>query len=183
MDKVVRYVAMLGILALLGCVALYPDVAYAPAPRTILFALGSAGIAAFIATDVLSRASLKVTMKGVVFAGTGIAAVFFFLLLVMAWLAKPEQQVGIVEILDRNGKALNLEWDGAVQVLPSPTGYVSTWCVKGSLLFLIFPEQLVEQRIRVRQTSDSEQFSGVVTYAGSRTVALRVGTDLRTGGQ
>lgn len=165
------------ILCLLVTVAVNPQLAYAPAPRVILFLLASVFPALLIATT--ASTSLHLEAKGFVFTTAGASAFFLATMLILNYLAKPELQVVAFDVVDSEGEKVNLNPNYAFTVESNPNGLVANAFVKGGSVILIFPEQLAEQRISIRPASNSKSYTGVVNYARRPSEALKIGRDLK----
>ena len=177
MEKV-KVAAVVGIFLLMGYVVLSPNVVYAPVPRLMLYFLSSAAIAVFLGAEAATKFELKV--PGMIFVTGGTVAAAFFLLWFGTNYVKPDQQVAVFQVFDENGREVRLDWgDEAVKLSPTASGLTGTLVVSGNMMVLIFPEQVVEQDVRVMKTSDGHPYVGKLTYAGSRKSMLKLGTDLK----
>jgi len=180
-ERVMETVRILIVIAVLGVglyVALSPRVVYAPQPRVVLYFLLSVLLAILLGTEAVAR--LKLELPGFIFVSGGATAVAFAMLWVLNHLSKPEEKIGVFYIYDENGNALDLQWKGAIEVLLSAQGLQVTKLISESAAVLIFPEQVVEAEIRVRKIAAGPQYSGTVSYAGSRSARLHLGRELRT---
>ncbi len=171
-----RVVAIVVILVIMAIVALSPAVIYSPVPRNILYALVSIFVAILLGAETSARFKFQWLGFSIVLVGTG--ALCAALLVLLTYLSKPEQQIAAFNIVDENGKKVDLNWDGALQVPTMGNGISANPFSKGNTLLLIFPEQVGEQEIRVKKTSDGQEYVGTIKYAGTRTVTLKLGVDL-----
>ena len=173
----IRIVTMLLILALAFYVALAPNIVYAPVPRVILFLLVALLPAILLGAESATR--LKLELPGLVLTATGAAAILFGMLFLLNYLAKPQEQIAVYQVVDENGEAVPLDWDGAIDVSPSERGLSITRFVEGNTVILVFPEQVAQAEIRIKKSRSAPAYSGQVNYAGSRTLKLKLGNDLK----
>jgi hypothetical protein len=164
------------ILALLVFVALNPNLTYAPVPRVILFLLAAVFPALFITTTAATKFRLEA--KNFLFMTTGASAFFLFLLFALTYLAKPQLQVVMFEVVDKDNTQVNLAPMGAFQLEAHQSGISANAFIKGNAVVMVFPEQIVEQRIRVKLATDGPVYSAPISYAKPPTKPLRIGTDL-----
>jgi hypothetical protein len=176
MEKV-RIFGVAGILLLMGYVALWPNVGYAPVPRAMLFLLASFAVAAFLGGE--AQARLKMKLPGFLFVAGGSAAVAFAALFFLTSYFKPEYQIAAYSVFDESGKEVDLDWEGALTLLPNASGVAATPFVRANTFVLIFPEQVTEQLIRLKKTSDGKTYTGALRYAGTRRAILNLGQDLQ----
>ena len=177
MEKV-RIFGVAGILLLMGYVALWPDVGYAPVPRAMLFLLASFAVAAFLGGEAQARFRLK--LPGFLFVAGSSAAVAFGALFFLTNYFKPDYQIAAYSVYDEVGKEVDLDWEGALTLPPNANGVAATSFVKVNTFVLIFPEQVTEQVIRLKKTSDGKTYAGSLRYAGTRKAILNLGQDLQT---
>ena len=179
MDNV-RTIAFVAILALGVFVALSPKVVYAPQPRVVLFLLMSVLVALLFGETATAVTHLQLDLPGFALLSTGATAICFGLLWLLNYLAKPEEKIAVFYIEQEDGKPVNLQPKGAVEVPVTPKGLMVTHAVSGNnALILIFPEQVGEAQIRVRSHPNGDQFIGVVAYAGNRSSRLRLNHELK----
>lgn len=175
--EIVRIAVMLVILTIAVIVALSPRIVYAPQPRVVLYFLLSILPAILLGSEAVAQ--LKLSLPGFTFVSGGATAICFAALWLLNHLSKPEEKLAIFYIYDEQGKDLNIEWKDAVRVLLSATGLQVTKFISGNALVLIFPEQVGEAEIQVRKTAGGPFYGGTVSYAGSRSMKLRVGKELK----
>jgi hypothetical protein len=174
--NILRIVSVAVILGLMAYVAISPAATYAPVPRLMLFMLASSAIAIFLGAEASTRLRLKLPGFALVTAGT--AALGFAFLFYLTHALKPDLQVAIYQIQDETGRDLRVDVAGAVQLYEIPTGRPGFFIAQGHHLVITFPELVPEQTIRIRKTTDGEYYRGKVSYAGTRQMSLRLGTDL-----
>jgi len=172
-----RIICTLTVLGLMVYVVLSPTLVYAPAPKVILFFLAASFLAIITGAEATAKFELK--LPGFVAVTTGTAAICLTTLLTLVHFAKPEQQIAVYNVIDENNRPVNLNWDGAIALSPSQTGLVANLFVKGNTLILIFPEQLGEQEVSIKKTSDGKPYVGILSYAGSRSTRRKLGEDLK----
>lgn len=172
-----RVGGVIGIFLLMSYVVLSPSTTYAPVPRLMLFMLASSAIAIFLGAEATTRLKLKLPGFALVAAGTTAAG--FTSLWILTNAIKPELQVAIYQVQDENGKDLRIDLYDAIQVHEIPSGRPGFFVAKGNYLVVTFPELVPEQAIRIRKTTDGEYYGGKITYAGTRQMSLRLGTDLK----
>lgn len=171
----VRNVAAVLILLLGLYVALFPNVAYAPVPRTVLYLLVSLLPAVLLASEASARFEMK--LPGFLFTCGGTLAFVLGCLLLLTYLSKPEHQIAVFDIKDARGnRVIGLDEKGSVQVDLSGSLTVTT-IVDESRIAMIFPEQVAETTLRI-QLPGGPPYEGKVGYAGTRVSALVLGKDL-----
>jgi hypothetical protein len=175
--EVVRIIMAISILVVAVVVALQPRVVYAPQPRVVLYFLMSVLVATLLGAEATAQLQLK--LPGFCLVSSGAAAVCFGMLWLLNHLSKPEEKIAVFSVEDEHGMPVNLELDQALDVALTPTGLQVTKFVTGDTVILIFPEQVGEAELRVRKTANGPRYTGMVSYAGSRSTKLRLGRDLR----
>lgn len=175
--RTLQWITALAILILLGYVAVSPQLAYAPVPRIILFLLASVFPALLIATTATTQ--LQLEAKGFFFVTSGASAFFIALLLILNYISKPELQVVAFSVVDEKGSEVNLTPYYALQLEPNPNGLVANYYVRGGRAVMVYPEQVVEQMIRVKLSADGQVYRGVVSYAKRPVSSLRIGHELK----
>lgn len=175
--KNLQAAAAIVILALLVFVALHPEASYAPVPRVILFLLASIFPAILIATTAATRFQLE--LKGFAFVSTGASAFFLGVLFAISYLAKPALQVIAFDVIDERGGKVNLSPSYAFEVSASMQGLKANYYIKGNSVVMIFPEQVVEQKITVKLAPDAPEYFATVNYAKPPANGLRIGTELK----
>jgi hypothetical protein len=174
MDSV-RIIMALAILVVAVVVALSPRVVYAPQPRVVLYFLMSVLVAILLGAEAMAQLELK--LPGFVLISSGAAAVCFAMLSLLNHLSKPEEKIAVFYIYDEHGQPVDLQWKGAIEVPLTPQGLQVTKLVSENAVLLIFPEQVGQTEIRLRKSADGRQYTGPVSYAGSRSGRLRLGHD------
>lgn len=172
----VRIGAVIAILLLMIYVVLSPMVAYGAVPRAILFLLSSASIAILLGAEVSTRFRLK--GPGFIFVTTGTAALAFGLFLYLNSIIKPDLQVVIYDVYDEAGRAVNIEVESLVELRELPTNRSGLFFARRNQLVVVFPELVVQQVLRIRETTDTPFYAGKISYAGTRKASLKFGTDL-----
>jgi hypothetical protein len=124
----------------------------------------------------------ELKLPGFCFTTAGVFATCLGTLLVLTTLSKPEEKIAVFQVFDENGQAVALDWSGALEVPITDRGLTITKFVSGNTVILIFPEQVGEVELRVKRLSTGPTYSGVVTYAGSRTSKLILGDRLKLNG-
>lgn len=175
--EILRILMMIAILGVGLFVALSPRVVYAPQPRVVLHFLLSVFVSILLGAEAVAK--LELQLPGFLFVSSGATAICFAMLWVLNHLSKPEEKVAVFYIDDEKGEPVNLEWDGALEVRLTAQGLQPTKFVSSNALVLIFPEQVGEAEIRVRQTGDGRPYVGTVSYAGTRKTTLRLGDQLK----
>jgi hypothetical protein len=175
--KYVRFISIVVILVLLIVVALSPGVVYAPTPRIVLYLLASVFLAALIGGEAASR--FRMRLPGFLFVTGGASAIALGTLVLLTYLSKPEKQVLLFEVVDESGERVNLAVSGSLEFERDASGLMPTSFVSGNSVVLIFPEQLIEQKIVVRTSTGGKLFRGVVNYAKPPTAPLVLGKDLK----
>lgn len=176
MDRL-RIIGVGAILLLMIYVVLSPGMSYAVVPRLILFLLSAAAIAIFLGAEATTR--LKLEWKGFAFVTAGVAALGFALFWFLTNAIKPELQVAIYQVVDEDGRDLRVDLADAVRLAEIPSGRPGFFIAQGNQLVVTFPELVSEQELRIRKTTDGAYYSGRVSYAGSRKMSLKLGTDLK----
>jgi hypothetical protein len=163
---------------LLGLVvALNPQLVYAPTPRVILYMLIALLPAILFAAE--ATASFKFSLPGFVASTGGAAAILLIVLLVLTHLTKPEAQIAVFDIVDKNSQPIvGLDERGAVEVPLTSSGIAVKPLVDGNTIVLIFPEQAPVVELLVRPISTGPVYRGSVSYAGNRKRTLELGRDL-----
>ena len=179
--NIVRIVALSLILAVGIFVALSPSVIYAPTPKIVLYFLISLLPAIMFGAEASSRFEFK--LPGFCFTTAGAFAACLGILVVLAHLSKPEEKIAVYHVFDESGQSVALDWNGALEVPVTSQGLTVTKFVDGNTVILIFPEQVGEAELRVKQYSSGPTYSGSVGYAGSRTVKLLLGDQLKVAGR
>lgn len=149
--EIVRILMVIAILGVAVFVALSPRVVYAPQPRVVLYFLISVLVSILLGSEAAAR--LQLELPGFVFVSSGAAAVCFAMLWVLNYLSKPEEKIAVFYIDDEKGIPVTVEWLGAIDVRLSAQGLQVTRLVFGNALVLIFPDQVPEAEIRVRQAA------------------------------
>lgn len=175
--KIFQWVVATVILALLVFIAVSPGITYAPVPRVVIFLLASIFPALLISTTAATKFQLKA--GGLLFVTTGASAFFMGVLVLLAHLAKPELQVVQFEVVDKAGERVNMAPYYALTIHANPSGLSVTHFIKGSSVIFVFPEQLVEQRVGVKLSSDGPTYNGVVSYAKRPEGPLQIGKHLK----
>lgn len=175
--ETVHIVVLFVILIIAVVVALSPRIVYAPQPRVVLYFLLSILPAILLGSEAVAQ--LKLSLPGFTFVSGGATAVCFAALWLLNRLSKPEEKLAVFYIYDEQGDALDFQWKGALDVLLSEQALQVTKLISGNALVLIFPEQVGEAVIQVRKTADGPIYSGKVSYAGSRSMGLRLGKELK----
>ena len=173
----------LGIAALIVICGLYvalsPGVVYAPVPKIVLFCLISFLPAILFGAEAAARFDLK--LPGFAFTTAGAAAIALGTLLLLSYLAKPEEQIAVYRIVDdRRQPVLGLDRDGAVEVQLSKQALMVTKLIDGNNVVLIFPEQVGECELVVKPLLLGPAYIGKVSYSGNRQVELMLGRDLKS---
>lgn len=176
--NIVRNISTIGILLLAIYVALVPNIVYAPTSRVVLFLLVSILPAVLLSAE--SKTRFKLQLPGVIITAFGAIAIVFGLLFVLDYLSKPQVQIALYQIVDEDDNALMLDFDGAVNVPPTPNGLLVNKFVQGNMVVLIFPEQVGQTEIQVKKSPTESVYKGQVDYAGSRRLTLQLGKDLKT---
>ena len=176
--KILQIIAGVLILLLGIYVALNPALVYAPAPRVVLFFLIAFLPGLIFGLEVSSR--LEFRLPGIIFTTAGAFAACLGALLIMNHISKPEEKIAVFRILDSNGDSVNLDASSAVEVPVTRAGLVVTKFVDRDTVVLIFPEQVGSAELKIKPNGHGPTYSGDVTYAGSRTYKLRLGTELKT---
>lgn len=175
--NIVRIIAMLSVLALAIYVALVPNVVYAPTPRVVLYLLVALLPAILLGAEGAARLELK--LPGLIFTAAGTVAVLFGLLYFLDYLSKPQEKIAVYQVVDEKGEPLPLDWDGAISVSVTGIGLSVTKCVEGNTVILIFPEQVEQAEMQVKKSPLDVNYIGQVNYAGTRTVKLKLGKELK----
>lgn len=176
MDKL-KIVVILLILFLGLFVALSPGLVYAPTPRVILYFLVSFLPGLLFGAEVASKFDLK--MPGFCFTTAGACAICFGALVLLTNLSKPEQKIAVYQIYDQKREPLQLDWSGALTVPVTAEGFTVTKFVEGNSVILVFPEQIGEVDLVVKETSGGPSYVGKVGYTGTRTSKLYLGDQLK----
>lgn len=172
--KIVRLGAVAAILVVALIVALSPNTFYSPVPRTILFWL-SAIMPALLLGAEAANTTVNFKLPTLVFTSTGAFAVCIVGLYFLTKMAKPEQQIAVYDVVDKSGQPVMLDAPGILDVKTSNTGLSVTHFERGNTIVLIFPEQVSDCTLNIRETSlDTKPTPVSVGYAGSyrRTVTL-----------
>jgi hypothetical protein len=172
--KVVRIVAIVAILIVALIVALSPSTFYAPVPRTILFWL-SAIMPALLLGAEAANTTVRLKLPTLVITSTGAFAVCLAGLYFLTKMAKPEQQIAVYDVVDKQGQPVLLDVPGILDVKTTNTGLSVTHFEKGNTIVLIFPEQVAECVLNIKEASvDSRATPVTVGYAGNyrRTITL-----------
>ena len=173
-----RWIIVFLIIGLGLYVALSPSVVYAPVPKVVLFCLISFLPAILFGAEAASKFDLQ--LPGFAFTTAGAAAVALGTLLLLSYLAKPEQQIAVYRIVDQQRQpVLGLDRNGAVEIQLSNQALVVTKLIDGNNLVLIFPEQVSEADVLVKPVLMGPTFFGKVTYGGNRQSELMLGRDLK----
>jgi hypothetical protein len=175
--EVVRIIMALAILVVAVVVALSPRVVYAPQPRVVLYFLMSVLVAILLGAEAVAQLELK--LPGFVLVSSGAAAVCFAMLWLLNHLSKPEEKIAVFYVHDEQGQPVDLQWKGAVEVPLTAQGLQVTKLVSENAVLLIFPEQVGETEIYIRKVAGGQQYTGTVSYAGSRSARLRLGRELK----
>ena len=170
----VRVGATVLVLLLAVGVTFFPNLAYAPAPRVILFMLVALLPAILVGAEATTKFEFQLPGLLITAGGTFAAVLIVFFLL--NYYAKPEQQIAVYEILDEDGQAAKLDH---VEAKANKQGLSATLYRQSNTIILIFPEQLPEVTVVVKKAFDGPEYRGTVGYAGSRTAPLKLGTDLQ----
>ncbi len=174
--EVVRIIMALAILVVAVGVALSPRVVYAPQPRVVLYFLMSVLVAILLGAEAVAQLELK--LPGFVLVSSGAAAVCFAMLWLLNHLSKPEEMIAVFYVVDEQGKPLDLQWKGAIEVPLTAQGLQVTKLVSENAVVFIFPQQVGGAEIRVRKAAGGPQYTGTISYAGSRSARLRIGHEL-----
>jgi hypothetical protein len=175
--KALRIICAILILGLAIFVALKPGVVYAPSPRVILYFLVSFLPALVFGAEVSAR--FKLELPGFCFTTAGVFAACLGTLVVLDHLSKPQEKIAVFQVFDEAGEPVNLEAKNTVNIPITLSGLSITKFVDGNTVILIFPEQAGSAELRVKPVSTGPTYSGDVTYAGSRTLKLRLGQELK----
>lgn len=175
--EIVRIIMALAILIVALVVALSPRVVYAPQPRVVLYFLMSVLVAILLGAEAVAQLELK--LPGFVLVSSGAAAVCFAMLWLLNHLSKPEEKIAVFYVSDEEGRSVDLQWKGAVEVPLTAQGLQVTKLVSENAVLLIFPEQVGETEIHIRKTAGGPQYIGTVSYAGSRSARLQLGRELK----
>jgi len=176
--EVVKIVMVFAILGVAVFVVLSPRVVYAPQPRVVLFFLMSIFVAILLGSEV--TAQLKLELPGFCLVSSGAAAVCFGMLWLLNHLSKPEVRIAVFSVYDEEGKKVDVQWKGALEVEVTNPGITVTKAIAGfNTVVLIFPEQVEQAEIQVRKTAKGGQYAGKVSYAGGMSGKLRLGQELK----
>ncbi len=175
--NIVRVFTSVSILGLAIYVAVTPHIVYAPVSRVVLFLL--VALLPSILFGVEAAAKFKLKLLGFVVTASGIAGFLLTLLFVFDYLAKPEEKIAVYEVVDESNNPVSLDFDGAINVSITKRGLSVTKFTDGNSIVLIFPEQVGQAEIHVKKAPSGSRYSGKVTYAGARTLKLRLGKELR----
>lgn len=176
--NLVRVIAILAILGLAIYVALAPNVIYAPTPRVVLFTLVALLPAILLGAEAATRFEFK--LLGLIFTTAGVFAAFLGLLFLLNYLSKPSEQIAVYQVIDEQNDPVRLDWDGAINVAPTERGLSVTRFIEGNTVILIFPEQVGQVEMSVKKSESSPTYSGLVNYAGTRTLKLKLGDQLKS---
>ena len=179
--KTLRIISGILILGLAIFVALNPGVVYAPSPRVILYFLVSFLPALLFGAEVSARFKLK--LPGFCFTTAGVFAACLGTLVVLDYLSKPQEKIAVFQVFDETGEPVNLDAKAAVDIPITRSGLTITKLVDGNTVVLIFPEQTGSAELRVKPVTTGPTYSGDVTYAGSRTLKLKLGQELKASGR
>lgn len=177
--NVVQTIALISILGLAIYVVFAPNVVYAPTSRIVLFLLVALLPAILLGAK---GATTKVDVKLPTFliSATGAAALFLAALFFLDYLSKPEEKIAVYEIIDEKGEPLAVDWDGAIKVSVTERGLSVTKFVDGNTVILIFPEQVGQAEMQVKKSPLDVTYTGHVNYAGTRTLKLKLGDELKS---
>lgn len=172
------FVALLMLIAVGVYVAWKPGAVYAPAQRTMLFA-----VVALMVGISCGQQVAKVTINAgwLVASYGGTAAVVFGLVWFFTDLSKPDRQVAVYRVVTPSGDDYSaLATPGVLQVETDRSGLTSRPFLDGSSEFsLVFPEQLPQLTVGVRYPPATGQwYWKTLTYAGTDGSALTIGKDL-----
>ena len=179
--NLVRMIASLAILGLAIYVALAPNVVYAPTPRVVLFTLVALLPAILLGAEAATRFEFK--LPGLIFTTAGVFAAFLGLLFLLNYLSKPTEQIAVYQVVNEQNEPVHLDWDGAINVAPTERGLSVTKFIEGNTVVLIFPEQVGQVEMSVKKSESSPIYSGLVNYAGTRTLKLKLGEQLKSNNQ
>lgn len=171
---VVALVVLLSLVALL----FQGPAAYSPVQRVIIFALIALLSATLVASEATTRFSLE--LPGFLLTATGTAAFFLGILVLLNHLAKPELQVAAFDVYraDRATPVM-LDYDGAYTLGKSPQGLAASIFTRANEVLIIFPEQVTELAMTIRETAGGPLLRGTVTYTGTRRTSMYVGSDFQ----
>lgn len=176
--EVFRIVLLFVVLALGVFVALSPRVVYAPVPRVVLFFLVSLLLAILFGTAAMAQ--LKLELPGFTFVTAGAGALCLGTLWILTRLAKPEEKIAVFHVYDEAGQPVNLQGQGAFQVMLAGSGLqVTTFSSGVNTLVFIFPEQVGDVELLVKKTTNGKPYTGNISFAGSRQIKLFLGKDLK----
>jgi hypothetical protein len=165
---IVRLVATVLILLAALLVALSPGVVYAPVPKVILFTLVAILPGVLFGAEVLARTNFTLNLGVASLSAVGVGALFFGLFYMMTQFAKPEQQLAVFYVVDKQGQPVNLDLGGAVRPRLSATGLPVKLFVDGNALVINFPEQVPEVTLDIQEIANGPVVSKTVGYAGNR---------------
>jgi hypothetical protein len=173
----IETIAILLPLAVGVAVAFIPNLVYAPIQKVAIFFLLGLCPAVLLADKATTRFQLK--LPGMVFTAGGAAAILFGLMFWLDRLSKPEEQIALYEIFDASGNPYPLQVAEFEVHRDRHTALTPSYFTDRNTIILIFPQQLPEADISIKDPLTQRTVRGTVSYTGSRTNKLTIGKELK----